>query len=75
MALSKHDAQVIHDYVNQGERTAFLNGVNVGIQVVTKADNSDEGMEVIFDALRKYMKKSLPDNLEYWQELVDLVDD
>lgn len=75
MALSKHDAQVIHDYVNQGERTAFLNGVNVGIQVVTKADNSDEGMEVIFDALRKYMKKSLPDNLEYWQELVELVDD
>lgn len=75
MALSKHDAQVIHDYVNQGERTAFLNGVNVGIQVVTKADNSDEGMEVIFDALRKYMKKSLPDNLEYWQQLVELVDD
>lgn len=75
MALSKHDAQVIHDYVNQGERTAFLNGVNVGIQVVTKADNSDEGMEIIFDALRKYMKKSLPDNLEYWQELVELVDD
>lgn len=75
MALSKHDAQVIHDYVNQGERTAFLNGVNVGIQVVTKADDSEQGMEIIFDALRKYMKKSLPDNLEYWQELVDLVDD
>lgn len=47
----------------------------MGIQVVTKADNSDEGMAVIFDALRKYMKKRLPDNLEYWQELVDLVDD
>lgn len=75
MSLSKHDAQVIHDYVNQGERTAFLNGVNVGIQVVTKADNSDEGMDVIFDALRKYMEKSLPDNLEYWQKLVELVDD
>lgn len=75
MALSEHDAQIIHDYVNQGERTAFLNGVNVGIQVVTKAADSDEGMEVIFDALRKYMKKSLPDNLEYWQQLVELVDD
>ncbi len=75
MALSKHDAQIIHDYVNKSERTAFLNGVNVGIQVVTKADNSEEGMEVIFDALRKYMKKSLPDDLEYWQELVELVDD
>lgn len=75
MALSKHDAQIIHDYVNKGERTAFLNGVNVGIQVVTKANNSEEGMEVIFAALRKYMKKSLPDNLEYWQELVKLVDD
>lgn len=75
MALSKHDAQVIHDYVNQGERTAFLNGVNVGIQVLTKAADSDEGMEIIFDALSKYMKKSLPDNLEYWQELVELVDD
>lgn len=71
MALSEHDAQIIHDYVNQGERTAFLNGVNVGIQVVTKAADSDEGMEVIFDALRKYMKKSLPDDLEYWQQLVD----
>ena len=42
MALSKHDAQIIHDYVNQGERTAFLNGVNVGIQVVTKAADSDD---------------------------------
>lgn len=75
MALSKHDAQIIHDYVNQGERTAFLNGVNVGIQVLTKASDSDEGMEIIFDTLSKYMKKSLPDNLEYWQELVELVDD
>lgn len=71
MALSEHDAQIIHDYVNQGERTAFLNGVNVGIQVVTKASDSDEGMEVIFGALCKYMKNSLPDDLEYWQQLVD----
>lgn len=71
MALSEHDAQIIHDYVNQGERTAFLNGVNVGIQVVTKANNSEEGMKVIFAALRKHMKKSLPDDLEYWQKLVE----
>lgn len=71
MTLSEHDAQIIHDYVNQGERTAFLNGVNVGIQVVTKAADSEDGMQIIFNALRKYMRKSLPDDLEYWQQLVD----
>ena len=71
MTLSKHDAQIIHDYVNKVERKAFLEGVEVGSQSITRPFDYRDSLQTIFNALRKYMKENLSDDLEYWQKLVD----
>lgn len=71
MTLSKHDAQIIHDYVSKVERKAFLGGVQVGAQSVTRPFDYKDSLQTIFNALRKYMKENLPDDLGYWQKLVD----
>lgn len=71
MTLSKHDAQIIHDYVSKAERKAFLEGVEVGSQSITRPFDYRDSLQTIFNALRKYMKENLSDDLEYWQKLVD----
>lgn len=71
MTLNKHDAQIIHDYVSKAERKAFLEGVEVGAQSITRPFEYRDSLQTIFNALRKYMKENLSDDLEYWQKLVD----
>lgn len=74
MTLSKHDARIIHDYVSKVEREAFLEGVEVGAQSITRPSDYRDNLQIIFNALRKYMKENLSDDLEYWQKLVDDTD-
>lgn len=69
--LTNKNAKIIHDYVSKAERKAFLEGIEVGAQSITRPFDYRDSLQTIFNALRKCMKENLSDDLEYWQKLVD----